>query len=268
MSPVRRLPALPALLVLALLAVAGCGGSSSGSSGSGSGGSGGGNGQQTLHVLAASSLTEAFDRLAKDFESTHPGVTVTPVYDSSATLATQVHEGAPADVLATADLDTMQTVVDSHDVGTPHVFASNVLVMVTPEDDPAHVASFADLSRPDVTWVACVDTAPCGRLASTLAKRDHVRTHPKSLEVDVKSVLAKVTTGEADAGLVYATDAVAAGDQVRALPIPGSQGARTEYPIAVTRDSEAPGLAQDWVDLVRSAHGRQVLRAAGFGPGQ
>jgi molybdate transport system substrate-binding protein len=84
----------------------------------------------------------------------------------------------------------------------------------------------------------------------------------------VKSVLAKVTSGEADAGLVYATDAVAAGDQVHAFTIPGSRAARTEYPIAVTRDSGAPGSAQEWVDLVRSAHGRQVLKAAGFGPGQ
>jgi molybdate transport system substrate-binding protein len=258
---VRPFRSVGAALLLSLL-LAGCGGNANGGS------TNSGSGDRTLHVLAASSLTEAFDRLAKDFEAQHPGVTVTPVYDSSATLATQVQEGAPADVLATADLDTMQTVVDSHDVGAPSVFASNVLVLVTPEDNPAHIKAFADLSRPDVTWVACVDTAPCGKLAQTLLQENHIRTHPRSLEVDVKSVLAKVTGGEADAGLVYASDAVAAGNEVRSFPIPGSPAERTEYPIAVTEDSGAPTLAQQWVDLVRSAHGRQVLRAAGFGPGR
>lgn len=256
-KPLRWLGAL-ALVVPAL---GGCG--------AGSGATGPGaqqTAQQTLHVLAASSLTEVFDELAQEFEADHPGVTVTPVYDSSATLVTQLAEGAPADLVATADLDTMQSAVEAGDVAGPVVFASNRLVMVTPRSNPADLTGFDDLSRAGVTWVACVISAPCGKVAAALARKDHVSTRPSSLEVDVKAVLAKVTSGEADAGLVYATDGVAAGTQVRVFPIPRWRSEINEYPIALTQQTDDPRLAQQFLELVRSAHGQQVLADAGFGP--
>lgn len=246
-----------ALLTLLLLpTAAACGGSSSGSGGDQTG---------TLTVLAASSLTESFTELAKQFESDHPGVKVKLSFDSSATLAEQVDQGAPADVLATADQKTMQTVVDAGNASAPKVFATNQLTMVVPAKNPAHLNSFADLDKPGVAYLTCVTTAPCGALAQTQLAAHHITAEPKSQEVDVKSVLAKVEAGEADAGLVYVTDAVAAGDKVRRIDIPASGETLNRYPIAALKGSSEPTLATQWVHLVTSSQGQQVLRAAGFG---
>jgi len=248
-----------ALLALAATSVAGCGGSDSGSKATGKTETG------TLNVLAASSLTESFTELKKQFESDHPGVTVKLAFDSSATLAEQVDQGAPADVLATADAATMQTVVDAGNASTPTDFATNKLAMVVPADNPAHLSSFADLGKPGVAYVACVPTAPCGKLARTQLDAHHVTAKPKSEEVDVKAVLAKVEAGEADAGLVYVTDAVAAGTKVTSIDVPASGDTLNVYPIAVLKNAVKPTLAQEWVDLVLSSQGRQVLTTAGFG---
>jgi molybdate transport system substrate-binding protein len=247
-----------ALLALPLLAGAtACGGSSDGA------GKGGQTG--TLTVLAAASLTESFDELAKQFESDHPGTRVKLSFDSSATLAEQVNQGAPADVLATADEKTMQTVVDAGGASDPAVFATNRLTMVVPAKNPAHLRSFTDLDKPGVAYVVCVPTAPCGALAQTQLAAHHVTAKPKSEEVDVKSVLAKVEADEADAGLVYVTDAVAAGDKVKQIDIPASGDTLNRYPIAALKDAAQPTLAREWVHLVTSAQGQQVLHAAGFG---
>lgn len=223
-------------------------------------------GTRTLDVLAASSLTESFGALAERFEDEHPGVEVRLVLESSTTLAQQVVEGAPADVLATADEASMQLVLDAGHAEDADVFATNELVLVAPADDPAGIASLADLDDPDVAFVACVDTAPCGVLASQLLADNGVANEPKSLEVDVKAVLAKVVAGEADAGLVYASDARAAGGDVVTFPVPGSEAARTTYLVTVVDESDDPGLAQEWVDLVLSDEGRATLADAGFGP--
>jgi molybdate transport system substrate-binding protein len=252
-APLRWLVAV----LLLVPALAGCGGGSDAASSSG---------HETLHVLAASSLTEVFDVFANEFEAEHPGVTVTPVYDASATLVTQLREGRPADLIATADLDTMQTVVNAGEVHPPAVFASNRLVMVTPRNNPANINGFDDLSRDGITWAACVGSTPCGKVARALIKKNKIWNWPTSLEVDVKAVLAKVTSGSADAGLVYATDAVAAGSKVRTFQIPDSGSEVNQYAIAVAQQSGAPGLAQEFMDLVRSSHGQQVLSDAGFGP--
>jgi len=123
---------------------------------------------QTLRVLAAASLSGAFDELADLFEAEHDGVEVEGVYDSSATLATQVSEGAPADVLATADLDTMGRVIDAGDADSSETFAGNTAVLVTPADNPAGITSITDLDQQGVTYVVCVDTAPCGKVGETL----------------------------------------------------------------------------------------------------
>ncbi len=227
---------------------------------------GAGSGQRTLEVLAAASLTETFTELAARFEEDHPGVTVRLVFDSSATLAEQVDQGAPADVLATADERTMQDVVDAGNAADePVLFASNRLVLVTPADNPAGIRSVDDLEDPAVSYVVCVPSAPCGTVARTVLDAAGVTAPAASEEVDVKAVLAKVTLDEADAGLVYASDAVAAGDRVTTVRIPVAEDAVTRYPVAALAEADDPDLADDWVDLVLSAQGQQVLRDAGFG---
>jgi molybdate transport system substrate-binding protein len=224
----------------------------------------GGSDKITITVLAASSLTGTFTELGHEFESQHPGVTVKFAFDSSATLAQQAVGGAPADVLATADTTTMDS-AKAVQAGTPKVFATNVMVLATPADNPAHVTSFADLDKGSVKYVICVPTAPCGIIAQALLGQDHITAKPVSTEVDVKSVLAKLTEGEADAGLVYTTDAIAAGSQVQHLAIPGAAKQTTTYPIVTLDQSKNADLAQQFVDLVTGATGQQVLAKAGFG---
>ena len=249
-----------ALSLVATLALAGCGSDASGAGGGGAKETG------TLNVLAAASLTETFTTLAKDFEADHPGVDVKLAFDSSATLAEQVTQGAPADVLATADEDTMQTVVDADGTqGDPRVFATNHLQLVVPPDNPAHITKFSDIDKPGVKYVVCVVTAPCGKLAAKVLDANGITAKPASEEVDVKAVLSKVQLDEADAGLVYATDAVAAGHRVRAIDIPASEQNLNRYPIAALEDADEPALARAWVRLVTGAQGQRVLRDAGFG---
>jgi molybdate transport system substrate-binding protein len=225
---------------------------------------GGGSNDTTITVLAASSLTGTFTELGKEFEAQHAGVTVKFAFDSSSTLAQQATQGAPADVLATADTTTMDS-AKSAQASTPQVFATNVLMLATPADNLAHVQEFSDLDKSSVKYVMCVTTAPCGKVGQALIDQDHVTGKPVSQEVDVKSVLAKLTEGEADAGLVYTTDAVAAGDQVTQIQIPGSGEQITTYPIVALEQSEHSGLAQEFVDLVTGSTGRRVLQRAGFG---
>ena len=227
------------------------------------GSDGSGSDNQQITVLAASSLTGAFTELAQEFEKQHPGVDVKLSFDSSATLADQAVGGAPADVLATADTATMDG-AEAALADAPQTFATNTMVMVTPAQNPGHLTGFSDIDRSGVTYVACVETAPCGKVAAALFRDNGVTSKPASLEVDVKSVLAKVTSDEADAGFVYKTDAVAAGDQVRSFPIPHSGDEVTTYPIAPLKQSQDAGLAQEFVDLVLSDRGAKVLADAGF----
>jgi molybdate transport system substrate-binding protein len=220
-------------------------------------------GGDQLTVLAAASLTGSFTELADRFEQEHPGVAVNLAFDSSTTLATQVVDGAPGDVLATADGTSMEIVVDAGaEESAPVEFATNTVVLVVPAGNPADVASLSDLSRDDVDWVMCDPSVPCGRIARSLVDDSGVTADPASLEVDVKAVLAKVSSDEADAGLVYATDATAAADEVRTIAIPGAASRRNSYYIAPVSDSTH---AEAWIDLVTSEEGRAVLEDAGFG---
>jgi molybdate transport system substrate-binding protein len=241
-----RLAVLP--LLLALLPLTACGGSN----------------DKTITVLAASSLTGTFTQLGQEFEKDHPGVTVKFAFDSSATLAQQAVGGAPADVLATADQTTMDS-AKAAQAGTPKVFATNVMVLATPAANPAHIASIKDLNSSNVKYVVCVDTAPCGTVAKALLTRDHITAPPASTEIDVKSVLAALTEGEADAGILYTTDAIAAGDQVKHFPIPGAAGQISTYPIVTLQQSKQSTLAQQFVTLVTGSAGQQLLAKAGFG---
>ena len=218
----------------------------------------------TITVLAASSLTGSFTELGQQFEDQHPDVTVKFAFDSSATLAQQATDGAPADVLATADPTTMDK-AKSAQADAPKTFATNTMVLATPADNPAGIRSFSDLDKSSVKYVMCVPTAPCGIVGQALLDQDHITGKPVSQEVDVKSVLAKLTEGEADAGLVYVTDAAAAGDQVHTVPIPGAAKQVTSYPIVTLTQSKNADLARQFVDLVTGSTGQQVLSKAGFG---
>jgi molybdate transport system substrate-binding protein len=245
---VRRLVALVVLLPLAA-----CGG---GDDGAGTAG-----GDQ-LTVLAAASLTDVFDDLAAPFEEEHDA-DVTFSFGSSTDLAEQVADGAPGDVLATADEASMQVAEDAGVAGEVETFATNVLTIVVPTGNPAGIESLDDLA--DATWVRCADEVPCGKVAVSLLDAAGVTAEPVSLEEDVRATLDKVVSGEADAGLVYATDAVASADEVDAIEIPGAEEALTSYYAATLEQSEDADLAADWVAWVTSDEGQAILGDAGFG---
>lgn len=223
----------------------------------------GGDDEQTLQVLAAASLTEAYTALARDYELDHPDVEVELVLGSSTDLVETVADGAPGDVLATADETSMQVAVDAGvTAASPQVFAFNELVIVTAPGNPGRVRSLDDLA--DLDWVRCADEVPCGRIAVTLLGLAGVTSEPVSLEVDVKATLEKVSAGEADAGLVYASDAATAGRTVATVPIEGAAEVPAVYYVAPLARAGDSDLAKDWIDLVNSAAGRDVLDEAGF----
>ena len=227
---------------------------------------GAGGADTTLTVFAAASLTEGFTELGRDFEEDHSGVQVRFSFGGSSDLVAQIENGAPADVVATADEATMaQLHADDLLKTDPRPFVTNTLEIAVPPGNPAAVRTFADLADPDVDLVVCAPQVPCGAAAQAVAKEAHVQLHPVSEEQSVTDVLGKVETGEADAGLVYATDVRAAGDAVKGIPFPESPSVVNRYPIAVVADSSQPGLAQRFIDLTLSAQGRRVFQAAGFG---
>jgi molybdate transport system substrate-binding protein len=222
--------------------------------------------QRTLTVFAAASLTEVFTQLEPRFEEVRPGIDVVFNFGASSDLAQQIVNGGPADLFAAANTSTMQTVVDAGLIeGEPTVFATNVLQIVTPPGNPAGITSFADLARPDLQVVVCAPQVPCGAAAEKIEQATGVSLSPVSEEPDVKSTLGKVTTGNADAGLVYATDVLAAGDDVQGIDFPEAAQAVNSYPIAVIAEAPAADLARAFQGLVTGAEGRAVLGSAGFG---
>jgi molybdate transport system substrate-binding protein len=221
---------------------------------------------QTLTVLAASSLTGTFTDLAAQFEAEHPHVDVKLVFDSSATLAHQAAEHAPGDILATADEQTMDQAKSGGGLGgEPIQFATNVMTLAVPKDNPAHIRRLADLDKGNVDYLTCVRTAPCGAAAKALLAADRVKRKPVSEEVDVKSVLAKVEAGEADAGLVYQTDVTASAGKVTGIEVPGAAERPNTYWVAVTAEAKGDPLAEDWVTFLTGTEAQAVLKAAGFG---
>lgn len=212
---------------------------------------------ETPTVFAAASLQESFTELAEDFEIEH-GVEVEFNFGPSSGLAEQINAGAPADVLASASVTTMNLLERQHEA---EVFATNTMQVVVPPDNPAGITTVQDLTEPGTKVVLCQVRVPCGAVATEILEQAGVDLEPVSEETDVKAVLTKVQLGEADAGLVYVTDVIAAGDKVRGVAIPEAQNAATDYPIAALNDEE---LAQAWVDLVLSEKGREVLHEHGF----
>ncbi|GAA4662661.1 molybdate ABC transporter substrate-binding protein [Kineococcus glutinatus] len=223
-------------------------------------------GAGTLTVFAAASLTATFTEIGTRFEAAHPGVEVEFAFAGSSDLVTQITAGAPADVFAAADERTMQKVVDAGSVaGGPVAFATNTLQIVTPPDDPAGVAGVADLARPGVDVVVCAPQVPCGAATRLAEEAAGVDVRPVSEESSVTDVLGKVTSGQADAGVVYVTDAIAAGDAVRAVPFPEAAQAVNTYPVAALREARDAELAAAFTAFVAGPEGRQVLAAAGIG---
>ncbi len=251
----RRTRRVAAVALVAGLALAGCGSSSDG----GTGGS-----EATLTVFAAASLTESFNELKATFESQHEGVTVVLEYGGSSTLGEQIVQGAPADVFASASTKTMDTVTAAgKGEGEPVVFASNELAIVTPPDNTS-VTGIESLAEPDLTVVLCDSAVPCGATADTMFADAGITPSVDSREPDVKSVLAKVESGDADAGVVYVTDAQASGDKVREVTIPAAQNKSTTYPIVAIAGSANAALAADWIALVTGQDGQNVLKEHGF----
>ncbi|GAA1995628.1 molybdate ABC transporter substrate-binding protein [Microbacterium pumilum] len=218
-----------------------------------------------LTIYAAASLGTAFDVLAANFEAQHPSVDVMPiVYDGSSTLATQLIEGAPADVFASADEKNMQKVVDEGLAEGPALFASNTLVIATPKGNPGDVHDLEDLADPALTVVLCAPEVPCGAASETLLADEGVQVTPASLEQNVTAVLTKVAADEADAGLVYATD-VLDNPVVESIVPTGAAGVVNHYPIVSLTDAADPAIAAAFVDYVLSPEGKEVLAGLGFG---
>lgn len=222
----------------------------------------------TLTVYAASSLKGAFEALAADFEADHPGVDVAFSFAGSSDLATQIQQGAPADVFASADTATMDKLVADALTGTtPRNFASNTLEIAVPAGNPARITGLADLAKPGVKVVVCAAAVPCGKAAATVEATSGLDLQPVSEEQSVVDVMNKVISGEADAGLVYVTDVKAASDRVDGIGFAESAGAVNTYPIATVKGSGEAALARAFADLVLSAVGQRVLAEFGFAAG-
>jgi molybdate transport system substrate-binding protein len=215
-------------------------------------------------VSAAASLKGAFDEAIDRFTAAHPGVHVTASYDGSSTLATQIVAGARVDVFAAADQRNMGTVTAAGLASGAVVFARNTLVIVVPKGDPAGVRSLADLARHDVKAVLCAPEVPCGAASQTLLGDAGVVVRPASEEQNVTAVLTKVARGEADAGLVYRTDAATAPDDVDAIVPDGAGRVVNSYPIVVLEDAPNKAAARAFVDFVTGPEGRRILASAGF----
>ena len=218
-----------------------------------------------LTVFAAASLKSTFSDLGAQFENDHPGTAVTFNFAGSADLVAQLAQGAPADLFAAADATNMAKAVGAGLVtGAPADFASNTLTIVTPPGNPRRIASFADLGTPGTLVVVCAPQVPCGSATEKIEKATGVTLAPVSEESAVTDVLGKITSGQADAGLVYVTDAAGAGDKVTVVPFPESVAAVNTYPIATLAAAPSPTAAQQFVELVTGPRGQQALSAAGF----
>ncbi|UJR85748.1 molybdate ABC transporter substrate-binding protein [Sandaracinus amylolyticus] len=225
--------------------------------------------EERLVVFAASSLRDAFTEIGDDFERAHPDVELTFQFAGTQQLRAQIEQGAPADVLASADVQHVDELVRAGHVAAPIVFARNEPVIVVGRDVP--VRSFDDLPGAGRIVIGA-ETVPIGRYTRRILERApadfraQVEAHVVSNELDVRAVLAKVRLGEADAGIVYRTDARIAGDDVRVVSIPPERNVIAEYPIAITSHPAHPTLAREFVELVRSERGQQVLAEHGFAP--
>ena len=268
----HRLAVAAAVLAVAL---AGCGtagtsndgGAEGGATGGAPGGAPGNEGAPgTVLVFAAASLTESFTVLGRQFEAAQPDTAVAFNFAGSSALATQINEGAPADVFAAAAPKNVATVVDAGNAaGVPATFARNQLVIAVGKGNPEAVYGLPDLARAGLKVALCAEAVPCGAASRTALDAAGVGVTPVTLEQDVKAALAKVKLGEVDAALVYRTDAKASAADIDAVEFPESVKAVNDYPVVVLKDARNPAGARAFLDYVLSADGTKVLTEAGFG---
>jgi molybdate transport system substrate-binding protein len=246
------------LLILGVVTLAACSSSRSSTPGD----------STELTVFAASSLTAAFTTIGTDFESANPGTTVTFNFASSTDLATQIGSEGIADVFASASGTAMDTVEKDPGVDDRQDFATNQLVIVTPSDDPAAISSLQDLAKPGVKVVLAAEGVPVGDYARQMLEQEglskDVLANVVSNEPDDASVVAKVDSGEADAGIVYTSD-ISSSD-VRGVPIPDEQNVIATYPIAVVTEAPQTDAARSFVSYVTGTEGQATLQRYGFGP--
>lgn len=215
-----------------------------------------------LTVSAAASLTDVLTGLQPGFEENHDGLRLRLNFGGSAQLAEQIVAGAPVDVFAAASPATMRTVTDADAAqGTPAVFARNSLQIAVPRGNPAGITGLADFARADLTLAVCAEKVPCGAAAATVFDNAGITAEPDTLESDVRAVLTKVELGEVDAGLVYRTDVLAAGEDVGGIDFPEADTAINEYLVVAVSDSED---AAAFVAMLTSADGQAALEQAGF----
>lgn len=257
-----RVTATVATIALLSFALSGCAGSPAANEGGQAGAE-----SARISISAAASLQRSFDEIAQNFEKEHAEIKIDQIYyDGSSTLATQIVEGAPVDVFASADERNMDTVRDAGLSNDPKIFATNTLVLAFPAENPGKVKSLADLAS--VTTVLCAPKVPCGAASQKLLAAAKVTVTPASLEQNVTAVLQKLSTGEADAGLVYRTD-VLGEDLVGSIVPDHADQVVNSYPISVVKNSQASNAqsaaAQTFVDYVLSDAGQQILAEHAFG---
>lgn len=216
-------------------------------------------------VFAAASLTEAFTGLGRQFEAENDGATVAFSFAASSDLAGQIDHGAPADVLASADQPNMAKVVEAGlNAGQPRTFAGNVLEIALPPGDPGEITGLTDFAKPDLKFAVCAPGVPCGNAASEVFEKAGVEPQVDSYEPNVKSVLTKVELGEVDAGLVYHSDVLAAGERIESIPIPKRFEVVNTYPIVLVGDASNPDGGREFIELVSSEYGQAELERWGF----
>ncbi|HEX5642778.1 MAG TPA: molybdate ABC transporter substrate-binding protein [Thermoleophilia bacterium] len=250
----RSLAAVGTLLAALALVVCACGANADA----------GGERSRELSVFAAASLTDAFTQLGDRFTAAHPGVTVTFNFAGSNDLVTQLRQGAPADVLATADTRSMEVAGDL--VDEPLAFAGNKLAVAVAPGNPEGIGGLADLARADLKVVLAAPEVPAGKYAEEALAKAGVSVAPVSLEVSVKGVVTKVSLGEADAGVVYVTDVAAAGEKLDGIAIADDHNVLATYPLAALVANAHPDDARAFIDFVLSPEGQQVLADHGFLP--
>ena len=220
-----------------------------------------------ITIFAASSLTESFDAMAKQFEKKYPDVSVKFDYDASSNLATQINQGASADVFASADQDNLQKTIDSGAVTPPAVvFAKNRLEIAVEKGNPKKIKSLPDLQKSGLVVVLCADQVPCGKYATESLAMAGVTINPSSKEENAKATLSKVSIGEADASIVYVTDVKASKGTTSGVKIADKQNVIATYPMGVVKESQNATTAKAWVQYVTSKDGQKTLRKFGFLP--
>jgi molybdate transport system substrate-binding protein len=247
-----------AWLIVAAAFLAACGGSAPASTPPLSG---------SISVFAAASLTASFSAIGSSFQAANPGATVKFNYAGTPTLVTQIEQGAPADVFASADTANMSKLTtDGYTTGSSWVFAHNQLEIVVAPGNPKGISALADLAKPGVIYIAEASTVPAGKYALQALATAGVKVTPKSLETSVTAVLSKIELGEADAGIVYTTDVTAARGKVQGVPIPAADNVIATYPVVAVKGTKNPPVANAFMAYLLSAKGQSTLATFGFLP--